>query len=235
MYKYIAKGITNGLINEKVVSERDREIYEYSFEVLLSTGAIIAVILIASMFFKCCVNSLLFMAGFILTRRISGGYHASKHIYCFLTTIANYGLYVLAVKRLSVNLIPEICIILAVFSLFAVCALAPVEDRNKPLSNKEKIRFRKQSRVFITSFFLVVTGLILKKIALINIFSFTTGVSSVSTYLVFGTIKNKLYNGPNFEIQRCHGVALRKFSGPVDSLARMNGEDKKVYSGLGAE
>jgi hypothetical protein len=80
-----------------------------------------------------------------------------------------------------------------------------------------------------------VTGLILKKIALINIFSFTTGVSSVSTYLVFGTIKNKLYNGPNFEIQRCHGVALRKFSGPVDSLARMNGEDKKVYSGLGAE
>jgi hypothetical protein len=52
---------------------------------------------------------------------------------------------------------------------------------------------------------------------------------------VFGTIKNKLYNGPNFEIQRCHGVALRKFSGPVDSLARMNGEDKKVYSGLGAE
>ena len=54
MYKYIAKGITNGLINEKVVSERDREIYEYSFEVLLSTGAIIAVILIASCSLNLC-------------------------------------------------------------------------------------------------------------------------------------------------------------------------------------
>ncbi len=126
-------------IRQKVVPEEQREIYEYGFELSISSviGIIIvlAVGLISGKFWECVV----FYIVFCFTRLFTGGFHAPNHLLCKVT-FAGALLLVLAADRLLSGIENYYWFILHLYSLVIVCQFAPIENSNKELSKRQKVR-----------------------------------------------------------------------------------------------
>lgn len=142
-------------IRHGIVPEGDKEIYDYSFEVLISTVlnfiAIIAIAIISGHI----VDTMFFLLGLLPIRLTGGGYHAKTHFRCFLTLMVIYSIFILSLTVLNPSLLFIVCICL--FSVFAVYLLAPVDSKNKRLTVEEKKRLKSVSRILIS----VEVGLIL--------------------------------------------------------------------------
>lgn len=146
MYKFVSKKIVKILIQEKKINTKDRDIYEYCFELLVSTIVSILSILISSLIFGEFLSSVIFLGSFILTRLCCGGYHAKSHLTCFFTTMTNYFFFLIALMTLSkinINFIN----ISNVFSLALLALFAPAENENNPLSPAEKKKHKRNSAV----------------------------------------------------------------------------------------
>ena len=87
MYKKIAKIITDSFILKGIIKKEDKEIYEYSYEVLISQAVYIFIMLFISILFKAFFETLVFFIGFYICRSLTGGYHASNYIKCHLLFI----------------------------------------------------------------------------------------------------------------------------------------------------
>lgn len=201
MYKKMSYWFTRNLIQNGIVKNEEKEVYEYSFEVFISTFIIIVVISIIALITNRIRISLMFALGFILARKTSGGYHAKNHTNCFITTISNYLVFLFIVSIISIKHLCFINIILIILSAFLIYFLAPVEDRNKPLSIKERKRYQLRSKIYvmilIMSYFLLARTRVLQ----IESFSLIFGTFSVSIYLLLGRIKNIKTNPKEKEVQ----------------------------------
>lgn len=96
---FLGKSISHFLCEKKVIAEQEVEIYQYGFEILISTalGLLItmAVGIVLHMFFL----SVLYYVIFVTVRQWTGGYHADSYLKCNLTfagiTFFTLGAYIL--------------------------------------------------------------------------------------------------------------------------------------------
>lgn len=89
-------------------------------------------------------ESILFMAAYIPLRSYAGGYHAKTAVRCYFFSIVMISA-VLWVMR-YMNYSGLICGCLSAISGSVIWFLVPVEDRNKPLDDLEKVVYRKRAR-----------------------------------------------------------------------------------------
>ncbi len=192
---------TRIFIQNGIIKKEEKEVYEYSFEVFISTFLIIVVIFMIALITNRIRISLMFVLGFIFARKTSGGYHAKNHTNCFITTISNYLVFLFIVSTISIKHVYLINIILIIISAFLIYFLAPVEDRNKPLSLKERKRYRLRSKIYVMILILSYFPLARTRVLQIESFSFIFGTFSVSIYLLLGRIKNIKTNPKEKEVQ----------------------------------
>lgn len=141
------------------VSREDREVYNYSFETLLATLLNLVVLCALAAITRTFWESLLFVAGFAPLRSLAGGYHSKTHFRCLLTLLLSYAVLWAAITFAPVISFPWINIVSAGVSIVLIWILSPVDDPNKPLSEREKIHFRKRSRVAILVYAaVIITG-----------------------------------------------------------------------------
>ena len=81
--------ISSFFIKKNRIKEEEREIYEYSFEILLSTVANFAMVLIILLIAKVFVITIFYTAGFMIIRRNAGGF-VNKHWSCMLVLLGAY-------------------------------------------------------------------------------------------------------------------------------------------------
>lgn len=74
--------IADFFVQKKVVSEEQREIYEYGFELSISSIIGILIILTIGLISRRFWESIVFYIVFCFTRLFTGGYHAPNHIFC---------------------------------------------------------------------------------------------------------------------------------------------------------
>ena len=131
--------IADFFIRQKVVPEEEREVYEYGFELSISSVIGILIVLAIGLISGQFWESIVFYIMFCFTRLFTGGYHAPNHLLCKIT-FAGALLAVLAADWLLKEIESYYWFVLHFYSLVVVCWLAPVENPNKELTEKQKVK-----------------------------------------------------------------------------------------------
>lgn len=131
--------IADFFIRQKVVPEEEREVYEYGFELSISSVIGILIVLAIGLISGQFWESVVFYIVFCFTSLFTGGYHAPNHLLCKIT-FAGALLAVLAADWLLKEIESYYWFVLHFYSLVVVCWLAPVENPNKKLNEKQKVK-----------------------------------------------------------------------------------------------
>lgn len=137
--------IANFLLCHNIIQEEDREIYQYGYETLLySIGQTFVLLLLGGMLGKW-IESVVFIIVFATLRRCTGGYHANTRFGCMLMTVIAY-MTVLLLQEIPVRIstVQVIFLFFLLFYLLVFITYAPVEHENKPLTDRQRKRYKKQ-------------------------------------------------------------------------------------------
>ena len=207
MIAQMSKNISSFFITQGIIQEDDREVYVYSFEVLLSASASFLTLIILAFLSHTVLETALYLLGFIPLRQIAGGYHAPNHFRCYITMLSVYALFLLLLFFVPVDLIFPALILCAILSTVLVFVFAPSEDSNKPLSSEECAYFRIKSRFFVIGY-VVLIGLLATFIEDKTVaFALTLGVFSVALSLLVNQIRyQKATETSNTALCRGEGI-----------------------------
>lgn len=131
--------IADFFIRQKIIPEEQREIYEYGFELSISSVIGIVIVLAIGLISGKFWESVVFYIVFCFTRLFTGGFHAPNHLLCKLT-FASSLIAVLLVNWLLKGIEDYYWFVLHFYSLVIVCQFAPVENPNKELTERQKVR-----------------------------------------------------------------------------------------------
>lgn len=145
----LSKLITGILLNQKSISEKDIDIYQYGIEITISSLLNIALIVIVSLITNSLFSGLIFLSTFILLRQFTGGYHAESYFKCNTVLVSTY-ILVLLLSRLIYLEFRAGCIIL-LLGVLVVIFFTPVYNAHKELSRSE---YRKSKKISIILYLL---------------------------------------------------------------------------------
>lgn len=129
-------------------SDNEREIYAYSIEVLLSLFINLIILSFTAYVLKKPVELLIFIIFFSGLRSFAGGYHAKTHLECISLSFCLF--IISALSSIYLKEYGKVILFLGVlFSLIMIFLLAPTETENKPLSERERKKYKKISRIIV--------------------------------------------------------------------------------------
>lgn len=144
MITTISKRISHYLLEHHVIAAEELEIYQYGFEIIVSTILGTVIVLLIGTALGMLLLSVLYCVMFVFLRQIMGGYHADTYLKCNLMSgilsfcvlgltrvLAASGLYSWSLHML-----------LLLFSLPVILLYAPLGNPNKPLGKAQKTRNR---------------------------------------------------------------------------------------------
>lgn len=141
MFNKLSSRIAEYLYAHNCFEKEIKEVYVYGIEVFLSAISGIALLLLTSIITGYFLEGVIFLIAFISLRHYTGGYHCMTYLRCnvmfilsFLTCIS---LYYLTFYIDFIIIIPIIVICGIIFAL-----LSPIENKNKPLTQNEKKKFK---------------------------------------------------------------------------------------------
>lgn len=134
------------------IEENDRKLYQYGYQILFEYIInVLAAVLIAAIF-RAYGIVIVFTLTFMLVRSYVGGYHAKSGARCFVMSAVMQILVILAVRVMeTVDLCSGIFIIIEIFMLPYIFRKIPLPVPNKPISENERIYFRKKAKVIYAS------------------------------------------------------------------------------------
>lgn len=132
------------LINRNIIKEEDKEIYSYGFNQILFMILNFITILTVGILFNMLFETIIFMITYIPIRIYAGGYHARTQTKCYIFSLFMLisALYIIKLQLIS-NILT--IILLSIISFIIILSLAPVEDRNKTLDQKEIKVYKKRT------------------------------------------------------------------------------------------
>lgn len=167
MLQLISRRMTGALLNRQIIEENDTELYQYGFELLFSTAFCVLAILGYSLIFSDILGGVFFLLFFMPLRCYAGGFHAPTYGLCFLcSSVCFFIVMALAVATPSDYYAP-LSVIILFFSDVYIFFSVPAENKYRKLSEKKKIKYRKNARVILCAD----TAILLLGIFLLPIFT----------------------------------------------------------------
>ena len=145
-------------INNNIIKEEDKELYEYALSITVSALIHIITIVVLGITFGLVAESIIFYVCFIAIRKFAGGYHAKTAGRCYISSVVLSVLFLIVLKILINNINNVIIIAIFVITLFSVGCIyifAPLDTENNPLTNKEKSIYGKIARIIALFMFLL--------------------------------------------------------------------------------
>lgn len=138
MISKTSSGIVRILLKNKIIEAEDNEVYQYGFEMILSTIVMFLIVLVFGLLLGEMISSFAFFILFALIRSSSGGYHADTYFKCNFMYAINLIIVLLSVKFAPpfYNISSHIMFLLIYF--LTVYQFSPIENINKPLDNAQK-------------------------------------------------------------------------------------------------
>lgn len=146
-------------IRQGTLEQKDKGLYQYGYQILFEyIFNALAAVLIAAVF-HAYGTVLVFTIAFMLVRSYSGGYHAGTGIGCFVMSALMQIAVIFAVRGLcSFDFakeigawerleLPEGFFLTEIFLLPYIFRRVPVPVKNKPVSENERLHFRKCARL----------------------------------------------------------------------------------------
>ncbi len=161
----LSKCISNFLYKKKIITEEDYPIYQYGFEIIISTILGFLITIGIGILLNMKLLSMLYYIIFVFLRQLTGGYHAESYLKCNLT-FAVVSFITMGMTKLAVNTSPYnfiFYLILIGTSLAVIWIYAPIENKYKPLDVAQK---KKNHTIgFLCSVVLSVVGCVLFRYA----------------------------------------------------------------------
>ena len=128
-----SKEISYFLIGKKALQEEYFDICRLGIEVIISTLITTSGILLIGLAFGVFIESIFYCLCFTTIRNYSGGYHAKSRIRCNLGSW--FEALMVLVGRKSFGVLPLVWLLISLgLILIILLILAPLENKNKPLS-----------------------------------------------------------------------------------------------------
>jgi accessory gene regulator B len=194
MIKQFAGTITSFLVEDNIIDDEEREIYQYGTEQILINLSMLAVIFTIAFTTKSWIQAAFWICGMLPIRAVAGGYHASTPVKCNLLTVSVFMLNMVTINFLKnymtmYLLIPFLCII-----LFSIIRFAPVDHKNKVLEQEEFLIAKRKS--YISG--IVIVGFCFMFALIVGISNIITissmmGAFTASISLIIGSIISSRY------------------------------------------
>lgn len=140
------------------VSEEQLEICQYGMEMILATLLNIGSVLLIGLLGNGWLESIVFLTGFSLLRKQTGGYHAGSYFTCNLSLVLCYGI-LLWLYHATVKDLNWISMAVIFFLHFLVWYFfMPVENENKPLTVSQRKQAKKYG-FYLSVFYAMLSGL----------------------------------------------------------------------------
>lgn len=154
MIASLSKTLAQYIYNENSGRNYSLAIYEYGFELLLSTLFNTIFILLIGYVLNIFIEVLIYMLAFGSLRVLAGGYHAGSHLSCFVKYTSVAVVFIFLIENFQISYLEQTLLIgyLSLVSIFIVFKYAPVDSTNKPMSHNKKGVYKTRSRIFITIF-----------------------------------------------------------------------------------
>ncbi len=156
MIKLCAEKITSFLIYNKSINSEEYELYKYGFETLIAFIINISIILIISCIVGKFKYTLLFLCCYCPIRQYTGGYHAENYKKCLSVFIIIYLIDVIMLSWIKIFNLNNILLLMEVISFIGIWILAPIEHREKPLTNEEISHYKNVARI-LTGVIVIIT------------------------------------------------------------------------------
>ena len=157
MIHNLSQKITSTFIHHRIIDAEDREVYIYSFELLLSAVINLAVVVLLIGLTGQVAGGVAFVLTFLVLRQSAGGYHASSHFFCILSFTVIFSLFLAVTTFLPpLYYLPVILGSLAV-GIPVIVRTAPVAHVNKPLTEAERARLGQAAKLTVV----ILTALIM--------------------------------------------------------------------------
>lgn len=151
------KRLTDYLVINEIIRYEEREIYSYG----LHQGFLIIINIITTMLVGFLLGGfweiIIFMVAYIPLRIYGGGYHARTQLRCYFFSIVLIVGALFLIKTIPITTLSILTI--SIIAGMTVYLLAPVEDKNKVLSDKENIIYRRKTRTILAIEILIVLAL----------------------------------------------------------------------------
>ncbi|NLO42006.1 MAG: accessory gene regulator B family protein [Bacteroidales bacterium] len=141
----IACSFADYLCKRKIIKPELHEVYVYGAELLFSSIITTALILLMGELFGEIIKSIVFIAVYTMVRRFTGGYHANTYLKCKVITASAFLASLFSSHLLTVHW--WMYIILFILGNAVVFILAPIENPNKPIEDKDKVKLRRLSHL----------------------------------------------------------------------------------------
>jgi accessory gene regulator B len=184
--------ITESLIKAGAVPPEDSALYEFGIRQGIFLVINIATAVLIGLFLGMVWQCIIFLIAYNPVRKYAGGYHAGTPVACYLISIP-----IITAALLGIRLIPRngyVCAIELFITLMIIVLLAPVEDQNKPATEREKKVYGRRAGIYSA----VLSGLAMtlwfagmKQISL----SIVMALGVAAVMLILGAIKNSYFRG----------------------------------------
>ena len=117
MLSKLSKKMTHFYLSKNKIEEDECEIYDYCFEIFLSTVLnLITVIIIG---FACLrfLETTLFIAVFLTVRVMAGGYHSDTHFRCLLLLVVVFSIFLIMLYFVPVSILVFINLISSLIAI----------------------------------------------------------------------------------------------------------------------
>lgn len=184
--------IADFFVANNIIPAEEKAIYKYGIEVTLSTATGIIAIAIIGIFAKCYIECMIFLLCFITIRVYSGGYHADTFLKCTLTFICLFIAFLLTKTYVQLYLTPYFSVVIMIISATNIAVLAPIKNKHKLLTEKEKPRYKKISVAM--SVVWTTVAIVLYSVEKIILFSVSITMFIIATLMVAEIIKQRRRN-----------------------------------------
>ena len=144
MLKACAYSCTDFLMRHTNITSSRRPIYLYGFELLF-----------VSVLFNGIEDGAIFLLTYIGLRVFCGGYHAKTHELCFVSSNFTFFVAWTFAKVLTCLNLQNPAMVLVVLSTIVILILAPIRNKNHPLSDKAYRKNRKIAIIFVLVLFII--------------------------------------------------------------------------------
>ena len=195
MLSKLAVKITDYYISKNKINADSREMFNYCFEILLSTIVNGISILFIGLSTALYAETFIFNFTFVLFRGICDGSHAKTHFRCFLSLIIVFSGFVLLQLLVEYYILYylSISISMAIASLIIVIALCPIDNVNKPIDRLERTKLRKKMYVAVIFIICAIIPLYCFQSLANYAFVISYPLFSVTFSMIIGIITNKLH------------------------------------------
>lgn len=187
MIRFLSSKLADFLWKKQVISDEDREICVYGYELIISSLFGVGLVLALGAVIDKMVDTVIFIVVFMLTRQYCGGYHANSYVKCITVFSAVYCIVIALTTLMSATFGVVVWVMTIAAAESVIIELSPMENENKPMSDHEK----KKNRIISVIISLAVSAISAGILAVSKEISLLIALTLLSTAVLMIIEKNK--------------------------------------------